>query len=66
MSRRVLVSHPIMMGTGVPWGQDPPVCGHIQGIVIAERLLVRAVVLLCVVLWLCRLQVRGISGRLGI
>ena len=46
-----------MMGTGVPRVscRDPPVSGH-----------VRAPLLLCVVLWLCPLQVRSINGRLGI
>ena len=39
--------------------------GHNQDDVIAGRQLVRAAVLLCVVLCLCRLQVRGINGRLG-
>ena len=54
------------MGTGVPRvsSRDEPVRGHIQDDVIADCPLVRAAVLLCVVLLLCRLLVRGINGRL--
>ena len=54
---------PPLRARGVPRVscRDPPVCGHIKGDVIAERQ--RAAVRLCVVRWLCRLQVRGLQSR---